>query len=556
MTETHFTSYVELILDSLRERPERTVLRTEDGASISAGALCDAVHGMAAELTDRGIGRGDTVALLSGNRPETLTARYAVNLVGARVVILYEALAAEMLARLAASVEPAALLVDPRHDALAAELLTHHRPPLVLSFGPSEVGADLLALAEGHRGRRVPSAARAEDDWCIRHTGGTTGLPKGIRMAHGFHRQALSSGTAASGHAPTFLACTSLAHLAGMVADLALLSGGRVIIQRSFDPAAVYAAIERERVTDLWLLPPLLYALLDHPARATADLSSVRRIAYGGCAASPSRLREAAEAFGPVLNGWYGQAEAGMIATVGPAEHAVVGAAGQITVGRPAPGVRIEIHDEHGQPLAAGESGEICVRTPSMMNGYWKQPEATAEVLRDGWVHTGDMGYLDEDGYLFIVDRLSDKIVVVGGHVYPTDVEELLLSHPSVAACVVFGVRRPDQTEAVHAAVVPAPGHSVRPQELRSFVTDHRGAMYAPEVVRIVAEIPLTQAGKPDRKALRALALADADADAMSQSGPDSDSDPVSGPGSAAGAGDGAGAEPGVAGLGAGAGQR
>ncbi len=148
------------------------------------------------------------------------------------------------------------------------------------------------------------------------------------------------------------------------------------------------------------------------------------------------------------------------------------------------------------------------------------------------------------------MDRLSDKIVVVGGHVYPTDVEELLLSHPTVAACVVFGVLRPDQTEAVHAAVVPAPGHRVRSRELSAFVTDHRGAMYAPEVVRVVAEIPLAQAGKPDRKALRAQALADSDADFGSGTSADS------GTGPAAGAGDASRAEPGAAGLGAGAGQR
>ncbi|MFE6778547.1 AMP-binding protein [Streptomyces sp. NPDC057702] len=534
MTETPFTSYPELIIDVLRADPERVTIRTEDGESIRAGALAESVHAMAAELVDRGIGRGDTVALLSGNRPEALSARYAVNLIGARVVFLYEALAPETLAHIARSVEPVALLVDPAHEAAARELVTHFRPPLVLTFGPSGVGADLLALAASHRGRRVAGAARPEDDWCIRHTGGTTGVPKGIRMAHGFHREALRAGTAVAEPGSTFLAATSLAHLAGMVADLTLLTGGRVVIQRSFDPAAVYAAIEREAVTDLWLLPPLLYRLLDHPARATADLSSVRRIAYGGSAASASRLREAERAFGPVLTGWYGQAEAGMIAAVGPAEHAVVGASGQVTVGRPAPGVRVEIRDEHGSALPAGESGEVCVRTPQIMSGYWKQPEATAKVLRDGWVHTGDVGYLDEDGYLFLVDRLSDKIIVVGGHVYPTDVEELLISHPTVAACVVFGVRRSDASEEVRAAVVPAPGQTVRPAELVEFVRSRRGAMYAPRAVRVIDAVPLTPAGKPDRKLLRAAALADA--------APED--------------GDGARAEPGAAGLGAGTGRR
>ncbi|MFT2020367.1 AMP-binding protein [Streptomyces sp. 796.1] len=510
MTETPFTNYVELLVEAFQRDPERTVLTADDGTAVRADGLAEQVHGFAAELVDRGIGHGDTVVLLCGNRPEALSARYAVNLIGARVVFLYEALAPETHAQITASVEPAALLVDAELDAAAEALLAHYRPPLVLSIGPSAAGDDLLARAAGHRGRRVPNAAGPDDDWCIRHTGGTTGVPKGVRMQHGFHSETMRSGILATPYASTFLVCTSLAHLAGMVADLTLLAGGRVVIQRGFEPAAVYAAIERERITDLWLLPPLLYTLLDHPARDTTDLSSVRRIAYGGCAASASRLREAAEVFGPVLHGWYGQSEAGMIAALGPDEHTVLGAAGQVTVGRPARGVSVEIRDEEGKPLPVGETGEICVRTPQIMGGYWRQPEATAKVLRDGWVHTGDLGYLSDDGYLFLVDRVSDKIIVVGGHVYPTDVEELLIGHPAVAGCVVFGVRRPDASEAVHAAVVPAPGQQVDPAALRAYVTERRGAMYTPETVRVVDQVPLTPVGKPDRKSLAAAVRAEA----------------------------------------------
>ncbi|KOG85385.1 fatty acid--CoA ligase, partial [Streptomyces varsoviensis] len=141
--------------------------------------------------------------------------------------------------------------------------------------------------------------------------------------------------------------------------------------------------------------------------------------------------------------------------------------------------------------------------TPLTMSGYWKQPELTAQTLRDGWVRTGDVGYLDADGYLYIVDRIKDMIIVVGGHVYPGELEDLLLTHPAVAQCAVFGMPGPDAEEQVHAAIVPTPGHTVDPDLIRAYVRDHKGPMYAPTGVHPLPRIPLTSVGKPDKKLLR-----------------------------------------------------
>ncbi|TVL91959.1 AMP-binding protein [Streptomyces sp. SAJ15] len=522
MAEQPFVSYVELILDKLAREPERPVVVAADGGRVSAAEFTDDVHGLAAEMAERGIGRGSTVALLIGNRPEALSARYAANLLGARVVFLYEGMAPEIQARIVDSVETALLVVDPDLEEPARALTAVlPRPPAELTLHADH--ADHATRRPRRAGLRVPAAARPEDDWCIRHTGGTTGIPKGVPMTHGPYERALRSiavgsggGAGAAGGAaerteraaavePRFLACTTLAHLAGLVADGTLLAGGRVVLRPGFDPGDVLAAVERERLTDLWLLPPLLYRLLDHPDIATTDLSSLRRISYGGCPASAARLRQAAEVFGPVLYGWYGQAEAGLITEVGPAEHAVTGGAGQITVGRATPGVEIAVRDETGAAVEPGTVGEIFVHTPQTMTGYWKQPELTAEVLGpDGWVRTGDAGYLDEDGYLFLVDRVKDLIIVVGGHVYPAELEELLLTHPAVAHCAVFGVRREDESEEVRAAIVPVPGGLVDSASVREFVTARKGAMYAPSRVHTVDRIPLTAAGKPDKKLLRA----------------------------------------------------
>ncbi|GGU53439.1 fatty acid CoA ligase [Streptomyces albospinus] len=529
-----FTSYVDTVLAVLARDPARSVLTpADDRPDITAGALHATVHRMAAVLADHGIARGDTVSLLSGNLPEVLAARYAANLIGARVVFLYDGMAAETLARIAESVETALLLVDPALRDTAYALLGHLTGPRpqVMTLGPvpGPAGEPAPGTAAGTPGDRAPlgpdlvaacaalpvtptvaGAARPEDDWCIRHTGGTTGIPKGVRMAHAPFAGMLGGlRLAGAGDPPRLLACTSLAHLAGIMADLTLADGGSVVLHHRFDPTAVLAAIARERITHLWLLPPLLYRLLDDPTLPTTDLSSLARITYGGCVASPSRMRRAAEVFGPVLYGWYGQSEAMSITEAGPGDHTALATDGPMSVGRPLPGVTLAIRDADSRDLPPGEPGEIHVRSGGVMSGYWKQPELTAQVLRDGWVRTGDVGLLDADGRLYLVDRLKDVVIVVGGHVHPTEIEDLLHTHPAVAHAAVYGVRTPDDAEEVHAAIVPAPGHSaeeVSLSALRAYVTAHKGALYAPVAVHVLDTIPLTPVGKPDKKRLRETA--------------------------------------------------
>lgn len=522
---TGFTSYVDTILAVLARDPSRTVVTGpaqppgatgapggETRPEVTAGALHATVHRMAAVLAEHGIGRGRTVSLLSANRTEALAARYAANLLGARIVLLYDGMAAEILARVVASADTALLLVDPDLRDTAQAVLAHTEGPrpevMTLGPAPAGLGPDLLAACAALPSTPVVvSAARPEDDWCIRHTGGTTGIPKGVRMAHAPYAGMIAQQSAVTGERPRFLVCTSLAHLAGVLSDVALAAGGSVVLHRAFDPAAVLAAIAHDRVSHLWLLPPLLYRLLDDPALPGADLSSLTSITYGGCMASPSRLMQAAEAFGPVLYGVYGMSEAMSISVALPEDHTPSGPGGRITVGRALPGVELAIRDADGRDLPAGERGEVHIRSAGVMSGYWKQPELTARVLPgDGWLRTGDVGCLDDEGRLYLVDRVKDVIIVVGGHVHPAEVEDLLHSHPSVAHCAVYGVRTADEAEEVHAAVVPAAGHRVDAAALRAFVAEHKGAIYAPGVVRVVDEIPLTPVGKPDKSLLRAMA--------------------------------------------------
>ena len=498
-----FSSYAEVVLDVLSTEPERPVITTAEGLVISAAEFRDQVHRLAWELVGRGVGRGTTVTLLTGNTAEALIARYAAGLAGGRVVSLYEGMSPPIMARVMSSVDCSLLLMDDQRHAIAEELLPLAGVPRMLSLGPSGFAEDVLAVAARRPAQPMSGMVGPDDDWCIRHTGGTTGIPKGIRISHDSYRQTLDHRLADAGDPPRYLACTSLAHLAGIFADMALHQGGQVILRHGFEARDVLASIERERITHTWLLPPLLYQLLDQPDLATTDLSSLRRITYGGTAASSVRLRQAAKALGPVLYGVYGQAEAQYITEAGPDVQELTGSGGHLTVGRAMPGVEIVIRAADGTLLPPGEPGEVLVRSPFVMHGYWKQPELTAEVLRDGWVHTGDVGYLDENGYLYIVDRIKEMIVVVGGHVYPAELEDLLLGHPSVAQCAVFGSRDEESVEHVHAAVVPAPGQRPSLAEIRDFVTTRKGRLYAPEALHVVPAIPLTAAGKPDKRQLR-----------------------------------------------------
>ncbi|GAB2711159.1 hypothetical protein GCM10010442_33930 [Kitasatospora kifunensis] len=203
----------------------------------------------------------------------------------------------------------------------------------------------------------------------------------------------------------------------------------------------------------------------------------------------------------------YGQHEAGIVSVLGPQDHDPEHPERLRTAGRVLPDIDVAIRDEAGRDLPHGEVGEVCVRSTTLMHGYWKQPELTAEVLRDGWLHTGDIGRLDSDGYLTVVDRLKDMVSAAGGHrVFTTAVEDVLNSHPMVAGSAVFGVQDADRAEHVHAAIVTVPGTRITPDELRALVRERRGQGDVPSHITFLDALPLTDAGKPDKKLLRSQA--------------------------------------------------
>ncbi|MBK5994980.1 AMP-binding protein [Streptomyces sp. MBT58] len=507
-----FRNYAEIILDGLNDDPDYPVLISGE-RRLTAPEFRSLVYRMARVLGERGVGPGLTVTMLCGNLPETIAVRYAVNLLGAHFNHLYNRLAVDVQALMMADVDTYALVVDPLLAGRADELLGAVAPiehVLLLGEAPDagsragKLGEDLLALAAKQPDGPVRSGASPEDLCFIRHSGGTTGHPKGVRSTFGRMQTGIAlTRELFSGTGRRDLVCTPLSHAAGFIADGTLSAGGTVVLHYAFEPADVLATIARERITNMMLLPPLLYQVLDHPDAEHTDTSSLRQITYGGTPSSPVRIAEAVRRFGPVLQQGYGQFEAGAVSVLPAAEHDPDSPQVLRTAGRPVPGVEVEIRDDRGRVLPVGEVGEICVRSSQVFEGYWKNPDLTAEVLRDGWVHTGDLGHLDDHGYLSVVDRIKDMIAVVGGHVYTTELEDFLNTHPAVRQSAVYGVKGDGGYERIHATVVTAPGTQANADDLQVWVREGRGAMYEPDHVHFTGALPLTDTGKPDKKVLR-----------------------------------------------------
>ncbi|MBV9030403.1 MAG: AMP-binding protein [Pseudonocardiales bacterium] len=418
--------------------------------------------------------------------------------------MLYDGLAASTLADIMRRTNVSALAFAPdRYTDQALAVLDEVPGVTALTLGESHYGVNISTLAEAEPVEPVRIEARTEDLASIRFTGGSTGTPKGI--PHDFHVPRYFSTAALTAGDTTQLLCTPIGHFGGTLAETVLAAGGVVVLHERFDAGEVLAAIENQRVTFIWLLPSLLHRLLDHPALKSTDTSSLQLLALGGWASTPYRVAQAVERFGPIVAQGYGTNEAGQITWLTAEEH--LRPELLTTVGRPVSGVEVTIRDPGGELVDTGVIGEIWVRGPDLMTGYYKQPEETAKVLRDGGFHSGDLGFLDVDGYLSLVGRSKDVIIIAGGHSYPSDIENVLLRHPCIQAAVVFGVTEADNDERLCAAVVPTPTGHLSENDVARWVREQRGGLYQPDVVLMLDELPTTCSHKPDRAALRRMAL-------------------------------------------------
>ncbi|ABM93139.1 acyl-CoA synthetase [Methylibium petroleiphilum] len=348
----------------------------------------------------------------------------------------------------------------------------------------------------------------------IAGTGGTTGSPKGV-MLTGRNLETMSAltlmGYPFDGR-PSYLALAPLTHAAGVLCLPVMALGGRVVIMPKPDLGEFLALIERHRITHTFLPPTLIYMLLQHERLATARLDSLQCFWYGAAPISAARLEEALTKIGPVMAQLFGQTEAPMmISMMSPREHfqtdGAVARARLSSAGRPGPLVQVATMDGEGRLLPTGETGEIVVRGSLVMAGYYKDPKATAEAGRHGWHHTGDIGRLDADGFLFIVDRAKDMIITGGFNVYSVEVEQALMQHPDVQDSAVIGLPDDKWGERVVAVLQLHAGRSVKPEDIQAFVKARIGSVKSPKQVEIWSDLPRSKVGKVLKKDIRASLL-------------------------------------------------
>ncbi|TDV56192.1 acyl-CoA synthetase [Actinophytocola oryzae] len=478
---------------------------TIDGATTTYAEVQQRSRLIAGALQASGIAPGQRVAVLSANDPLALTCVFGISRAGAvwcPVNPRNEAAENRELldlfgCRCLFFQERFARLVERIRGDLP-ELTT-----LVCLDGEVEGAATFADWLDRHGGEPAPVTV-ADDDLCmLAGTGGTTGRPKGVRLT-GHNMETATALTLMSypfGDRPRYLALAPLTHSAGVLTFPIMAKGGETVIMPAPDLGEFLRLVQRHRITHAFLPPTVIYGLLDHPALDSTDLSSLRCLWYGAAPMSPTRLTEALRRIGPVMGQLFGQTEApNMITTLAPADHFLadgsVATARLSSAGRPTPLTTVAIMDQSGNLVPQGQRGEIVVRGPLVMAGYHENPEATAEVSRHGWHHTGDIGYLDDDNYLFIVDRAKDMIITGGFNVYSAEVEQALQAHPSVQDSAVVGLPDDKWGERVTAVVQLRNARHAEPAELAAFVKERLGSVKTPKQVEIWPDLPRSKVGK------------------------------------------------------------
>jgi long-chain acyl-CoA synthetase len=456
-----------------------------------------AAHRLAHGLARLGVATGDRVMVMLPNCPEVLQAYAAILKVGAVIVPVVFLLGPEEVRHILADSEAKVVITSPE----LASRVEGWPGPVVMVGGDGALGYDDLLAAETDR---YPTRERADDDLAvILYTSGTTGRPKGVALSH--DNLASNARAAASLYEMDrhqwALAVLPLSHSYGLtVMNAGNILGTRAVLLRWFNPELVLETIERYRVHSMAGVPTMYVYLLNYQDAGRFDTSTVR--AWGsGAAPLPIEIVEPFERkFGGKLMEGYGLTEASPVVSA----HRLSGIRKLGSVGQPIPGVHVSILDDEDRPAPAGEPGEVCVRGPNVMQGYYRMPEETAATLRNGWLHTGDVGRLDADGFLYIVERKKDLIIRGGFNIYPREVEEVLYAHPGIAEAAVVGVRDPLMGEDVLAFVVARRDAVLDAASVIAFCQQRLAKYKCPKDVRVVDALPKSPIGKILRKELRA----------------------------------------------------
>lgn len=490
--------------------------------TLDYSTLIDAVESTARDVKAAGIGRGDVVGVLAPNHPSTLISAYAAMMAGATYLPIPASESSRNIASLLIRFEAKMLAFHPAKTAVVENVREEAAAVRYVPIDPDAPRHVLETTPDAGAGTRIdaaPLAAPALSDipW-LGVTGGTTGLPKGVEMSwlalNAFVQKYVGEVPTPS---PVMLLATPLTHGAGMLAMPTFARGGTVVIAEGLVPQQFLDLIETHRVNECFLPPTGIYKLLDEPSVRGRDFTSLTNFVYGAAPISIPRLRHASKVFGPVMTQAYGQTECHTLVTMmKPADHFrngdITGPMADDTrlsgCGWPTIGTTIEIRDDEGLVLPAGQPGEICIASDLAMTGYRGDPDATAATLRDGFVLTGDIGFLDIDGCLHLIDRKKDLVISGGFNIYPAEVEAVLRRFPGIADCVVVGLPDDYWGEVLAAALITEPGVTIDTEQLASDLKLELGPVKTPKHFVSVTSFPQSGVGKILKKDVRAELVA------------------------------------------------
>jgi len=472
----------------------------------------DRVRRIAHGLAGLGVKRETRCAVLSRNHPSSFTAFLGILKARAAWVPLNPGDGAEHATYLCEFFDVEVLFFHSEHADIADQIRAN--VPAIRVFicldGPRDGCLDFESWLAAQSDAAIVNPWDPDAVCMVRGTGGTTGRPKGVMNTNRNFETTIANylATLRFDRPPVYLAAPPLTHAPAIFASVTMALGGTMVIHRKFDASATLDAIEKHRVSFLYLPPTAMYALLSLPGARGRDYASLRHFVYGAAPAAAAKVREAIDIFGPVMTQAYGQTEVPTSVAIMP-PWALNDDKGRLiekrleSCGLPTPFARVALMDEQGEIVPVGSVGEVVVQGGLVMKGYHKNPEATAEVSRFGWHHTGDLAYQDADGFIYICDRKKEMIITGGFNVYPLEVEVVILSHPAVEDCAVVGVPDDKWGEAIKAVVELKPGRTVSGDELIAACKARLGSVKAPKSVDFIDVLPRSPVGKVMRKEVR-----------------------------------------------------
>jgi fatty-acyl-CoA synthase/long-chain acyl-CoA synthetase len=463
---------------------------------------------LAAALAEKGVEKGDRIGIVMSNQLEYLTANFACIRGGFVNVPLNDMLSRDEFRYMLSDSGASAAIVGESFVDTIAELAAD-LPELEELIGVSETppeGMTSLEDALEAANSDAPDVSIDPSDLLrLSYTGGTTGKPKGVKQSHGMIAMDMLAHVIDLDirHHEEILLMTPLPHSAGYIHLGGLIKGAHLTVTQGFDPAEFLRLVEEEGITWTFLVPTMIYDILDSDALPDADVSGIDTIVYGAAPITSDRLTEALDVFGKVFIQLYAQTEMPDIGTILPKKDHESGGDKITSCGKSASMVDVRIAPtDSTEALDPGESGEVLLRSPYVMDGYHNRPEKTAETVVDGWLRTGDIGKMDEDGYVYLLDRKSDMVISGGMNVYTSEVEDVVTEHPGVNQIAVIGVPHDKWGEAVHAVIIPEDDADIETTAIKKFAADRLSDYKKPKSVEFVEELPTTPYGKVDKKAL------------------------------------------------------